>query len=481
MVLPPLGARGFTLASWNVLLPNSVDGWWVYKMYGPNVPEAATTWEARSQLVQRYLLAADADIIALQETCADSFASDFSFLLDGGYDFALHSKGRMRPATLWKRARFRVCEADGGPLDAGCTAESRVVHADRTLTVPLAAIDESGAPLASPPLFIVNCHLCAGAEARRRLRQVHEAIDAIRKARGKREGQGKAEGKAEGNVEGKAEGKAEGNAEKGQAEKGKTEEAAIVVCGDFNSQGASAVRELLCAEQVLPSFREAGDPTESDQAETEVTSKPKKQPFGPFFDVALAACREEADVPPTLVCPSLVPKMRDAITGGPSEALLEALVEMFAKLSADGERMTAEEQERWFTLINKQVGRGEEYRNAVAACQARGSPDLTKEDFVEVYAKELRNGYFWGIEHDLRVVRGHGLEDETRFTARFDYVYATARSLRLHSVHPALEPEKMAELLEGKAQLPNEWFPSDHLPVAVALEWLAAPPSSQSV
>ena len=34
------------------------------------------------------------------------------------------------------------------------------------------------------------------------------------------------------------------------------------VCGDFNSQGRSAVAELLEAGEVLPGFRESGDPTE---------------------------------------------------------------------------------------------------------------------------------------------------------------------------------------------------------------------------
>ena len=36
-------------------------------------------------------------------------------------------------------------------------------------------------------------------------------------------------------------------------------------CGDFNSQGASAVRQLLTQGQVLPEFRESGDPTERAQ------------------------------------------------------------------------------------------------------------------------------------------------------------------------------------------------------------------------
>lgn len=150
-------------------------------MYGAGVPESSTTWEARSSLLEEYLLHADADVVALQETSASSFESDFSFLLRAGYDCALHAKGRMRPATFWKRSRF--C-AYGSPAAQAATADNAdgiasdglpdpnapsgldaytslpcISHGDRTLTVPLLPLDEDGAPLASaPPLHIVNCH-----------------------------------------------------------------------------------------------------------------------------------------------------------------------------------------------------------------------------------------------------------------------------------------------------------------------------------
>ena len=39
----------------------------------------------------------------------------------------------------------------------------------------------------------------------------------------------------------------------------------VLVCGDFNSQGHSAVRELLTVGEVGPDFREGGDPTERGQ------------------------------------------------------------------------------------------------------------------------------------------------------------------------------------------------------------------------
>lgn len=93
-----------------------------------------------------------------------------------------------------------------------------------------------------------------------------------------------------------------------------------------------------------------------------------------------------------------------------------------------------------------------------------------------VYARELANGKFWGIEHDLRVVRGHGLAvaGEAPFLGRFDHVFATTASLSLHGASPPLPEERLARLLQGEDMLPNAEYPSDHLPVAVAFEWRAS-------
>jgi len=263
-----MNTKGLTILTWNVLLPNSVDGWWLYKYYGPGVPDAATAWEARQALMKERLLAADPDVICLQETSDKSFASDFAFLRDAGYDCAIMSKGRMRPATFWKRKRLELCCADGSlpepvapppdvsspatpsladvPLpsfiessftckvtyeawvkktrdmaakavaqaaeatdNAGkapaASAEEMalsqmtavttdavrggavVLNGDRILTTMLRHVqapDDTAAappPPPPPPVFVLNCHLSAGSEARRRLRQVTDALDAVRK------------------------------------------------------------------------------------------------------------------------------------------------------------------------------------------------------------------------------------------------------------------------------------------------------------
>jgi mRNA deadenylase 3'-5' endonuclease subunit Ccr4 len=100
---------------------------------------------------------------------------------------------------------------------------------------------------------------------------------------------------------------------------------------------------------------------------------------------------------------------------------------------------------------------------------------------------ELNAGKFWGVEHDIRVVTGkgvHGHNDNTSnagkntgdnlippFEACFDHIFYTTVGLKLNAVRETLTPEQR-ELVYVKGQtLPNAWHPSDHLPMAVALEW----------
>ena len=49
-------------------------------------------------------------------------------------------------------------------------------------------------------------------------------------------------------------------------------------------------------------------------------------------------------------------------------------------------------------------------------------------------------GKFWGVEHDLRVLRGAGLraEGSPPFAAHFDYVWFGASALKLVRAQPSL-------------------------------------------
>ena len=158
--------------------------------------------------------------------------------------------------------------------------------------------------------------------------------------------------------------------------------------------------------------------------------------------------------------------------GAPTAALVAALDEAFDSLSSDGHTLTDGEQEAWLVAINGVVGRGSEYRAAVARRAAHDGGPLTRSDFQQIYAEEAAMGKFWGVEHDLRVLRGgRGMRRplEPPFTARFDYIYFTSATLRLAAVQEALPPERMRALLAGREILPNAWHASDHLPVAAAL------------
>jgi hypothetical protein len=195
----PTSIQSVSVLSYNVLIPNSGDGWWCYKYYGAHTPHEATCWAARSALLREQLLLANADIVMLQETAPESFASDWAFLTEEGeYDCTMHCKGRMRPATFWKRSKFALCKVDGtvcAPLPvpvgaagnrigAGATNPASAaaafppptdtkggagaIHGDRTLTTILRRLAEDGTPAQPSPLLAINCHLSAGPEVSER-------------------------------------------------------------------------------------------------------------------------------------------------------------------------------------------------------------------------------------------------------------------------------------------------------------------------
>ena len=66
-----------SVLSYNVLLPNSQDGWWNYKMYLPPLAppdEHIATWEYRKSLLRERIGLIDADVVCLQEVSPLSFS-----------------------------------------------------------------------------------------------------------------------------------------------------------------------------------------------------------------------------------------------------------------------------------------------------------------------------------------------------------------------------------------------------------------------
>lgn len=250
--------KSISILSWNILLPNSQDNWWCHKMYSPWVPRSARTWIHRQNLIRDRLLSSSADIICIQEADGDSFAEDFDFMSEAGYGHILHRKFRFRCATFYKEDKFTV---------------ENVAHKDRVLVTALKSsgkYKDDGNSIDNL-LHVINCHLTGGAAPERRLRQVDEALDQLRKwknaAAKTLSKQLKTKRPSPKNIL---------NAEKNlQCH----EEAGVVVCGDFNSDGNTGVRKLLVDGAIDPSWREPQYPA------VLLTSKRREQPYS-FVDAA---------------------------------------------------------------------------------------------------------------------------------------------------------------------------------------------------
>eukprot|EP00440_Ansanella_granifera_P046554 gb/GFBE01050418.1/.p1 GENE.gb/GFBE01050418.1/~~gb/GFBE01050418.1/.p1 ORF type:complete len:411 (+),score=91.14 gb/GFBE01050418.1/:1-1233(+) len=408
--------------SYNVLLPNSKDGWWIYKYYR-DPSEAHTSWPARQALLKKQILAANPDMVCLQETSDLSFDEDFDFLRQAGYEALLHSKtGRMRPATFWRAASWESVVAQ---------------HKDRTLVVGLKKLQEPGA---GNMVFVVNVHLSAGPNADRRLRQVHEAVETVGK-----------------------------EAKKLNLDPSKV---GVVVCGDFNSQGISGCRELLLKGEVGPDFRESGDPTEKGQEGKQITSKVKKHALGLFQDAADAAFGSKA--PATILATNIDSKMVSQ-DGTITPELERAVDAAFDKCCSDGSsKMTNADVERYLRRVNRELGRGSEYRFCEAVFERSGERAMTRADFQALFASEVAEGKFWGVEHDLRELTGSGMAkvEEGPCELRFDYIYFTPGSLKLIGVQEPLTKEQKQSVWGAPWEvLPNAWHPSDHLPVTASFEF----------
>ena len=232
--LPELGTEGFTLSSYNVLLPNSSDGWWISKYYQSHVPTDQRAWPHRARLTKANVLGTSggADIVCVQETSADSFESDFEFMAEAGYDHVLHSKFRFRTATFFKRDKFELKSEK---------------HGDRTLVtlLTLKRMSQEATKDGERSLFVVNCHLTGGPNADKRLRQVHDACEFMRKEINKMTN-------------------SKPTAKKGAQAEGKGPEVqvpaptAVVICGDFNEEGDTGVKKLLTEGLVPANFSREG-------------------------------------------------------------------------------------------------------------------------------------------------------------------------------------------------------------------------------
>ena len=228
-----------------------------------------------------------------------------------------------------------------------------------------------------------------------------------------------------------------------------------------------------------------------------------------MMDVAASATsRNHKDIddhgnnaPPTLVVSELISQM----VGEGSEAyqspqlstvLVERLQRCYKKYasfeaSSDELVMNKNDVEKWLIDINKQLGRGDEFRTAARemgwtepqeeADEHEGGQDktnqlnpgkeekkekprmylpedgiLTLDGFMNVYRKELDSGKFWGIASDLAVM-GEMLPNVGVFEARYDRMYCSTN----------LQPTSVIDTI-SKIPCPNDVEPSDHLPIGAS-------------
>ena len=196
--------------------------------------------------------------------------------------------------------------------------------------------------------------------------------------------------------------------------------------------------------------------------------------------------------PATLIVPEIISLMidpKDAETAYPdpqfSSDVLDSLHRIYYRFAttqspdASPEQMESRQMgkadvERWLNIINLRVGRGTEFRNA-AKRMGWDEPSventkkderapicipengvLTLENFVSVYLDELRQGKFWGIAWDLAAL-DEPLSVNDVFRARYDRIYCS------QSLLPAAVVDTLSD-----AACPNEFEPSDHLPVCAS-------------
>jgi endonuclease/exonuclease/phosphatase family metal-dependent hydrolase len=390
--------------------------WAIYKQYRTDGEH--TKWSFRKALLERQISNASADVVCFQECSPDSVCNDLDFMQELGYDgLVQEKKGDQRPATFWKSDRIHSVAT---------------FHTDRALVTAFKLVEEP-----DNMFWVVNAHLSAGPNADRRLRQAEEALKKIV-------------------TETKKMKIAPG--EFGLA---------CIFCGDMNSQGRTAVDQFLVNGQVGPDFREAGSPFEEMQQCKHITQKVKQQSVGRFVHAARAAFGEGDMV--SMLLPNLVSKMLDR-DGSLTPAVVEGVNLAFDRFCAEDDTMDKAAIQKYVSAVNPEEGIryymdgvGNEY----GPCNVER---WTREDFHQRFHRYLTQGHFWLVEYELRTLNGSGIEVPSEGPCKlcFDHLYFT-QALTLVGVQDPLTSEQKRRVWGPPWDvLPNEWHPSDHLPVAAA-------------
>lgn len=381
--------KHFSLLSWNILLPNSQDNWWCHKQYARGVDMYKRQWSHRQDLIKKRILHSAADIVCIQEADGDTFEADFDFMKDAGYDHILHKKFRFRCATFFLREKFVL---------------DKVAHKDRALVTSIRSTQTQKI------VHIVNCHLSGGAAPERRLRQVHDGLDQIRKWTNALE-QNYVKQKRGNRPSPK-------NIAKAEQLFRDYQEAGFIVCGDFNSDGNTAVRKLLVEGSVDPDWHEPQYPN------LRLTTKQRKQPFGSFadaFELAFGGNVCDGDYgdvdglingarPATYVVPNLASLLLLPISGENSPPRTE-----FGQQVAQGLAETLNLNDFCETEIDRAFEQVDHDKNGLI--DQKEIQALLKSAYVATYGQQIeqeRNNFFRGFGAD----EGVGGLTKDQFTSR---------------------------------------------------------------
>jgi len=239
--------------------------------------------------------------------------------------------------------------------------------------------------------------------------------------------------------------------------------------------GITGVDELLRAGAVSPDFRESGDPTERGQQGKQITGKVRKQTVGIFKHAARVAFGDAT--PATLLLSQIDSKMCSE-DGSLTPGVIAAIDDAFYTLSAGNAVMDRDAVARYLTSICRNLSEPFDWAmhepGELLAVKERfdasGQEHLTCDEFRSIYKGALAEGKFWAVEYDLRTLRGSGMAvpSEGPCELSFDHIYFTS-ALRLIGVQEPLTEERKQSIWGSPFDvLPNEWHPSDHLPVAAA-------------
>ena len=154
--------------------------------------------------------------------------------------------------------------------------------------------------------------------------------------------------------------------------------------------------------------------------------------------------------------------------------LQHALDEVFDKFSSDGNVLTQEEVNTFLIKTNGELGRGGTFRHTSVIFQKNSessskSAHLTRQDWCGVFARELAEGKWWQVVHDLEVcgfsIRSHYSGDSINqfYQGWLDYIYF--QGFECNGVQDVLTESERERIYSDGDALPNGWHPSDHLPV----------------